>query len=48
MKRSIFKNVIFLFCFTEVTEQKLASPVPLTPSAPSIPEINIQTVSFTV
>ncbi|XP_031635116.1 uncharacterized protein CG3556 [Contarinia nasturtii] len=31
----------------EVTEQKLASPVPLTPSSASVPEINIQTVSFT-
>lgn len=37
-----------VFFFAEVTEQKLASPVTLTPSAPSVPEINIQTVSFTV
>lgn len=47
-----YLKIIFIdFFFSEVTEQKLASPVPITPSAPSVPdtpEINIQTVSFTV
>lgn len=42
------KTSFKLFFVSEVTEQKLASPVPLTPSSPSIPEIDIQTVSFTV
>lgn len=40
--------VLIIFLSTETTEQKLASPVPLTPSVPSEPEIKIQTVSFTV
>lgn len=34
--------------FADAAEQKLASPVSLTPSAPSDPEIHIETVSFTV